>query len=238
MVKIGVCSADLDLIPHLCQMLLFWAETACAQVQFRHWPCLAELSRSQDCDGEQIMFLDAEDGSADLFETAATVREYAPGCDLISLSGDAGFAIRSYSLHPIGFLEKPVTYQRLARVMDLCLPALQPHLRWIDLPYHRTKTRLLLCELECAEACGRYCTLHCVRGVLQATCSLGELEAMLPPSPFLRCQKSYIVNLRYVHQWKIDGFCMENGATIPIGKNYASPASERYAAYVERGAGA
>ena len=49
---------------------------------------------------------------------------------------------------------------------------------------------------------------------------------------FLRCHKSYVVNLRYVEHWEMDGFTLTDGSVVNISRPYWQTARGVYACYM------
>ena len=47
-----------------------------------------------------------------------------------------------------------------------------------------------------------------------------ELEQRLPADRFLRCHKSYLVNMDHVKRMEKTSFIMDDGRRIPIGRTY------------------
>ena len=49
---------------------------------------------------------------------------------------------------------------------------------------------------------------------------------------FLRCHKSYVVNLRYVRTWEMDSFTLADGSVVNISRPYWQTARSVYACYL------
>lgn len=66
---------------------------------------------------------------------------------------------------------------------------------------------------------------HCGRGCLSG------LKAQLADSAFLRCHKSYLVNLRYVANLCRYQITLANGTTVPVSKQNYLAIQQVFAAY-------
>ena len=184
---VAVWTTNLKLWNHLRQILTNWSQGACVSLHLDHWDCLPD----QWSAFSGILFLDAD--SVDHTQMADLVQ--APQIALIIVSADHQLAIQAYRWHPVTFLPPSAGFQAVRRAMDLCFPFWRQGLQWLDLPFHRDRIRLPLCQLYCAEADGRETILYCTGGQMRASFPLGKLWELLPSPPFLRCQRGFLVHL-------------------------------------------
>ena len=61
-----------------------------------------------------------------------------------------------------------------------------------------------------------------------ATAAATALEGRLPRGLFLRCQRSFLVNLRHVRRLDSEGLCMSDGAVVPLSRSSRSEVAEAY----------
>ena len=172
---------------HLRQILTCWAQGACVTLRQSHWSCLPEEWAAFS----GILFLDADSVDHAQLPPLVHARQIA----LIVVSADRQLAVQSYRWHPVAFLSPSAGFQSVHRAMDLCFPFWRQGLQWLDLPFHRDRIRLPLCQLYCAEADGRETILYCTGGQMRASVPLGKLWEELPSPPFLRCQRGFLVHL-------------------------------------------
>jgi len=57
------------------------------------------------------------------------------------------------------------------------------------------------------------------KGIVTSRIPLKELEERLGGSPFLRCHRSFIVNMNHVSDMRANGFLMLCGDIVPIRMN-------------------
>ena len=65
------------------------------------------------------------------------------------------------------------------------------------------------------------------QGELVLRMRLSDMEVVLPGDWFCRCHNSYLVNMRRIVRLDRMGLLLENGAWIPIGRNYYKAAQEK-----------
>lgn len=214
-----VCTEDEAFFAGFARALRFWSETVCITAE------PVRLDGQENGSGPRdILFLDIDglDGPLDKLDPP-------PAGALVLCSGDPGRSIACYALHPVDFLPKPVTPAALDRAMGRCIPLWQDRLRWLDASVGRAQVPL--CELAWVEASGHSTVLHCVHGVIKAGEALSKLEARLPPQLFLRCQRSFLVNLRHVRALENGCFVMAGGDQVPIGRGNREQAARAFAAF-------
>ena len=76
-----------------------------------------------------------------------------------------------------------------------------------------------MCNIIWAEAQGRSCMLHGLTRDLQIGESMNELAAQLPAAVFIRCQRSYLVNLHHVRATDGKFVYLANGEAISVGRS-------------------
>ena len=59
-------------------------------------------------------------------------------------------------------------------------------------------------------------------------CSLHELELSLSPLGFIRIHKGFLVNYRFIRKITSRGIVLENGQTLPVGRDRLQATRERY----------
>ncbi|MET0016322.1 LytTR family transcriptional regulator DNA-binding domain-containing protein [Oscillibacter sp.] len=233
-VSFGLCSPDCVFSDHLAQALRIWSETVCADVALCVWSDCASFLEDAQTSECAVLFLDADGGE---FPSPAALRESPWGGALLLCSDSAHSAIHSYVFHPDGFVSKPVTAATLERPLARCFPRWQGALRRLEVFSERTRLRIPMCDLIWAEACGRSCILHVPQGAFTAGVSLLELTELLPEESFLRCQKSFLINLYRVRSEDGKAFRMSDGGRVPIGRDCRDAALAALAAYQARWSG-
>jgi DNA-binding LytR/AlgR family response regulator len=233
-VLFGLCSPDRVFSDSLAQALRVWSETVCAGMALRIWPDWASFlggGQAADC---AVLFLDADGGA---LPPPSALKDSAWRGALLLCSASARSAIGSYAFHPNGFVSKPVTAAELERPLARCFPRWQGARRRLEVFSERNRLRVPMCDLSWAEASGRSCVLHVPQGVLPAGVSLMELTRLLPDESFLRCQKSFLVNLHHVCSADGKAFRMFDGNLVPIGRDCRSAALSAYASFQTRWSG-
>lgn len=213
--KIDICSQDMGFLQSCRTVLELWSKYVCVAVELtlaEHWDDL------QPGSGQSILFLDADRMDASLgAETMENVR--AAYSALFVCAKDSRRAIDLYRLRPTSVLNRSLSAAALDQAMSRCVPLWQSGMRKLELTENRSRLKLPMCNILWAEAKGRSSMLHCLCRDVQIGESMGELMDQLPPDVFIRCQRSYLVNLHHVRSTDGKFVCMTNGETVPVGRS-------------------
>ena len=147
---------------------------------------------------------------------------------LLVCSSSSQAAIDSYSLHPDGFLHKPIRQEDLHAALRRCIKVWWDALDRLEILSDRLRVRLPLCDLVWAEGARRGCLVHSSHECISNRESLSALEARLPGALFFRCQRSFLVNLTHVQKLDSQGFHMSDGAVVPLSRNSRAAAVQAY----------
>jgi len=176
---------------------------------------LEQLPYSEECG--KIVFILVSDAA--ILARLGRYRKSSPECGLVLLTDNGRLAIEVYRCHPNALIPWPPTYTDLSSAMERCFPYWFGGICWLNLPLRRQHIRIPLYRIRYAEAEKHSCVLYCEGGTLRVSCSLSEMEKQLPSPPFLRCQKSFVVNLGAVVGASGGELTMCDGQKIAIARS-------------------
>lgn len=91
---------------------------------------------------------------------------------------------------------------------------LSPHLRIIS---KRARLEIPVSEIHFIEVFDWKCIVHCNAGVQHETnMPLKDIQNRLPSGQFIRCNRSFLVNLDHVSSVEKDALITDGGASVPI----------------------
>ncbi len=198
----------------LARMLRLWTWSTCADMETELW--------SPGASGPAIVIWDLDAGlpPSGMVSSASTA--------LLVCSSRTQAAIDSYSLHPDGFLQKPIQQKDLFTVLRRCARLWWDSLERLEILSDRLRVRLPLCDLIWAEGARRGCLVHSSHECISNRETLSALEARLPKGLFFRCQRSFLVNLTHVRRWTARGSTCRTGPVIPLSRAAGERRSEAY----------
>ena len=212
MLRIIACDDDVAFLDNLHRMINRWsAETGTAvdvALVTRGEDLLARHAASR----ADIIMLDMIMPLVNGMDTARELRQSDTAVRLVFLTSSPEFALESYEVRAFDYLLKPVTYERVAQLLDE-LSSLRP--ATIDelviktsFGYHALRPS----DIEYAEARNKHVIFHLRDG--------RSIEDRLAQNAaFFKCHRSYQVNLRNIDHFNRTEIVMRSGACIPLARS-------------------
>ncbi len=197
-------------------------EVPCTIRQFYSGRELLQSSETFD-----IIFLDIIMDGLDGMRTARLVREKAFDKLLVFISASRDYVFDAYDVEAFQYLLKPVEDKKLKSVLRKAVRKTEERSQaFIIVSRERQKKKLFLDDIYYFEIRGRMIDAHGRGGIFSYYEQIGLLERELQGKGFVRCHKSYLVNLKYVDVYNRQELVLDNGERIAIAKR-------RYEAFCE-----
>lgn len=124
-------------------------------------------------------------------------------------------AIDSYKVAADGYLKKPFSYDDFTIAMKRCIRRLNTQRKSITAFSNRTEITVYLKDIIYIDTGDHCCFLHLPDDVVRVNRPIGDMEHELSSEEcFLRCHRSFIVNLNKVQSTHTDYFIMQNGEKV------------------------
>lgn len=234
MYRIAICDDEPLFAENLCRQvndLLFRHEIDYSVTIFSDPGSLLSLLRREP-DAFQLVLLDIMMGDVNGIDFARALRESKSRIGIIFITASPSFALEGYSVRPVQYLLKPVDPEKLKEAI------------LFDYEQNFTRKRLLVTsgqktfslafsDISFIEVYGHTLKIHTEKDTVECPGALKELESTLPDC-FLRCHKSYIVNLERVSDIKRYEFTLDTGSRVPIGKEKYFSVQNAFVSYAAR----
>lgn len=210
MLKIIACDDHVAFLDNLHRMINRWsAETGTAvdvALVTRGEDLLARHAASR----ADVIMLDMIMPLVNGMDTARELRQSDTAVRLVFLTSSPEFALESYEVRAFDYLLKPVTYERVAQLLD------EPVIK-TSFGYHA----LRLSDIEYAEARNKHVVFHLRDGRdIEALEPFRSIEDRLAQNAtFFKCHRSYQVNLRNIDHFNRTEIVMRSGAFIPLARS-------------------
>lgn len=184
---------------------------------------------SSDLTAAHIVFLDVDMPGLNGIETARELRKTHPDLYIVFVTGWIQYAPAGYCVNAFRYLLK----QQLDEELFLCIDDIRDKMtrsqERIQLHDRESPFEIMLDDIVYFEGSSyRMVQLHSTDGkVIECKGKLSELEDQLKCKGFLRIQKSFIVNMRYILQIKNYKAVLFNGITLKTTeRGYSQVCSE------------
>lgn len=148
-------------------------------------------------------------------ETAKKLRALDRNFALVFVSVSDEHAREAYSLRACAYVSKPIEQDELALAFSQCEHMFIKNARFIEIISQRRSVKLPLAKIIYVEVYNRNVIFHTTNGAITATMTLDEVEQTCGAA-FLRCHRSYVINLNQVQCFNEQDILMKNGEIVPM----------------------
>lgn len=236
MIKVAFCDDDLSALKELNALIERYRVEKNQDIGYVSFQSplelLSEVERGVKLD---IIFLDVLMPGQDGISTARQIRQYDTSVKIIFLTSSAEFAVDSYTVGAYFYQLKPICkesfYQLLDSVLSECRRNEENSL------VLRSKTGIVRIELDKLQYCevmGRTLQFHCKgAGPLESVGKMDDLCGQLEKNEcFVRCHRSYLINMDYVDNISNKAVTMTDGTRIPIPHGKYSELKDKFLNYL------
>ena len=219
--RIAICDDEQKQIEYLTSLVSSWGNktsVTCTIDTFQSAESfLFDYAEDKNRD---ILLLDIEMGGMNGVDLAKTIRRTNDAIQIIFITGFPDFIAEGYEVSALHYLMKPVLPEKLHTVLDKAAANLAKSEKRLSITYDRQTDFVPLSQIMYIEAQKQYILIHTISETYRMKGSLSDMEKQLDEY-FIKCQRSFVVNLRYVTRIKNDCVLLKNGSEVPISRGMA-----------------
>jgi len=241
MIKIVVCdddSFDIDITKKLVSKYIKCKKDKDIIVKYFNSPydLVSDIREGKYYD---IYLLDVIMTGIDSIDIGKEIRQNQEYATIIYLTESEEYALDSYKVNALQYLLKPIDKDCLYLALDNAMNQLDNKDKKIVI---KTKTGinvLLLHQIvfaEYSEHAVNYCTVlgDSIKSVVTREPFAETIKVFLNDDSFLRCHKSFVINMKYIAKIGKKDFTTYEGVIIPISASLYSKAKNAYFDYLVR----
>lgn len=177
-----------------------------------------------------IFMLDIYLPEANGVEAAQRIRAQNSTAPIIFISTSEEFYREAFDVYAFNYLIKPIDPELLADVLDRAVQNLDKSRdEAIEITFRGKVTSLNYSEIAFISSFNHSVCFHMQDGGEYTSYGkLDETAAHIRSELFVRCHKSFVVNLANVRELNTDGFITNDGSYVPISRTYSASAKESY----------
>lgn len=166
----------------------------------------------------QLVFLDIYfDSSADGLDTALRIREADPEVWIAFTTLSIDHATFGYKVHAQQYLTKPLDSDEVQALLGRAAEHFDKTSDEISVTIERRKRGIRQSEIQYVEVFNKKCMIHLADETVETYLSLDDMEQQLTLPSFLRCHRSFIVNMDFIKGDDGRDFIMQGGDKVYIG---------------------
>lgn len=181
----------------------------------------------------KLIFLDIYLNKDDLtgIEIAKQIRIHDQECIIIFMTTSKDHALDAFEVDAMQYLVKPVDYNKIKHIFDKMQKLFSENMRFIEVPSNGLSIKILLKDIYYIEVYNKTSLIHTNVDTIKTYTPLSKLWELIDGSSFLKCHRSYIVNMFFIDDILENDFLLKNGDKIPITKESYSDIKQAYSDY-------
>ena len=150
-----------------------------------------------------LILMDIQMAFMDGMRTAKRVREMDSDVVIVFISNTPQYAIEGYKVNAIDYMLKPISWFSFSESLTRALLYLKPQdKRFITISLKGGKTKLETDRICYVEAQDHVLVYNTLDGNYVTKGTMRDAEAQLSADRFFRCNRCYLVNLKYVETYQ------------------------------------
>lgn len=219
MIKLVICDDDEMIVEAIGKMLEKNFESELLLEKYHDPLTLSNFYLNGELKSLDILVMDIELSGDNGISLTASLRERYPNIKVIIFSGHIKYVEEIFKVSPVQFLLKPVDEKRLTQAVRKSINLLESEKHSsISISNKEGIFNICLKEVKYFESNGRYVYIHGINDMRKINYKLDDLAKVLLPN-FLRCHKSFSVNMDYIKEVSREGILLFSKDMIPISRS-------------------
>ena len=200
MIKIAIVEDEIEMANDLKRYINQFFHNNSFQVEITHFNSALKILDNYQYKFN-LIFMDINLPVIDGMEAAKTIRKIDSQVMIIFVTSLAQYAINGYEVNAFDFILKPINYYSFSLKMKRALPALKSKAnRTISISNKRNVRVVEISAIKYIEVNDHKLVIHTIYGDFDSFDTLNKYFDLLKNDNFILCNRSYLVNLRYVSE--------------------------------------
>lgn len=237
---IGICDDnELDIIEieQICKRIMSNNQMTCRYITFVNGQEVLKYCKNLENEKIDLLFLDVELPEMNGIELKEQILKYSLVYRITFVTNHRESIYHSFSLKTIGFINKPVLYEEIDKIIHIVLEEKKKNMIINYRGYNNELIKTPIEDILYFEADGSYTKIYTYgQNRNNNTCKLiskklGQIEKELKIYGFIRAHKSYLVNLANIIDLDETIIIKDFKFSIPIGRKYKEQVKRDYLLY-------
>lgn len=232
--QIGIYSPRSELLAQQSAALEELNETACLDLGLHCYADYRELTQGCTNIPLDVLVFDME-GDPAVEEQIMRFVQTQPNCRTVLLSDSEKHAVFGYAVRAAGYLMTPLDVENFLSILTrLIREKMQAQEQFLPLKINGVWSQASMNHITYMESEGHNLIFHLNDGrALKVAAGFKHYQSLLDLNVnYVRCHKSYIVNLQYVKAWELDHFQLTDGNVVNISRPYWQTIRSVYACHM------
>jgi DNA-binding LytR/AlgR family response regulator len=151
-------------------------------------------------------------------EAAKELRRLGGSVSIIFISSTAEYALEGYQVDALRYLQKPIQIDKLKEALLSAYKMKDNKGDTLTFQVGDKLYKIPFGEIEYLESQGRETIVSTINEQISVHMKFSDMEQLLPEESFVRCHRSYIINMNYVKDLARYRFLTKRGVEIPVSQ--------------------
>ena len=151
-------------------------------------------------------------------EAAKELRRLGERLSIIFISSTAEYALEGYQVDALRYIQKPIQIEKLREALLSAYRVKDTKGDTLTFQVGDKLYKIPFGEIEYLESQGRETIVCTMDEQISVHMKFSDMEQLLPEDSFVRCHRSYIVNMHYVKDLARYRFLTKRGVEIPVSQ--------------------
>jgi len=151
-------------------------------------------------------------------EAAKELRRLGESLSIIFISSTAEYALEGYQVDALRYIQKPIQIEKLKEALISAYRMKDTKGDTLTFQVGDKLYKIPFGEIEYLESQGRETIVCTLNEQIAVHMKFSDMEQLLPDDVFVRCHRSYIVNMNYVKDLARYRFLTKRGVEIPVSQ--------------------
>ncbi len=230
--NIGICDDNEIYLDMLYKMVLKMVSDSSDIILHKLTPYDLNLDVQNLTSSYDILITDIDMGDYNGIELVEKLNKINPSCIIIFISNYINYATRVYDVNHVYFVLKTEADVRLPIALNKALTIYQEQKRsYLTICYQNVNYFIPHTDISYIESLGRYLYVHTEKQIYKTIKTLTAVQSELS-SAFVRCHKSFIINLDFVYSITRINCILKTKENISISNTYSKSFLSSYRHYV------
>ncbi|MHC1722120.1 MAG: LytR/AlgR family response regulator transcription factor [Aminipila sp.] len=233
LIRIAICDDEDIMICELNNKITTYMKNTPSPYQIISFSNAEELLKSTEV--FDVIFLDIQMQGITGMEAAKKIRESGTESYIVFVTVLKECVYDAFEVEASDYLLKPVEDERFSRTMTRILHYIEERGQASLIIQKSTGYKAIrFADIFYCEVINRKIYIYTKHGIVDYYFKIEELERQLEPH-FIRCHRSYLVNLQYVCGYENGMAQLENGEKIPVSRSRQQPFVKAVLNYMKEG---
>ena len=226
--RIANCKDDIEMQNRLSEAIKDWAYSRKVQVDILCYQSAEAFIFTWPDISFDLAFFDIQMKGMTGIQLAEFIRKTDKNMLIVFLTSFSQFVLQGYDVNALHYLIKPLSQSKLLPIMD------KAHIIWssrqnavIIVSTGNGQLKLLFDDIYCISMLSHTAIIQTESNSYELRKTAEELSELLP-SYFIRCHRSYIVNLFKVDCVYKQSLRLSNGEIIPISRRNSKTVNDAF----------